>query len=366
MKTDTYLDICFSKFKEKITDTPEFRKKMREIYIKFYQQNEPTNIKKMKADPLLVIDIKDGQATEEKNNNGDTRIPHIMSLLKKALKWANGEVPDTKLYFWVSDRVPWELGEYMDKYPFYVFAAPKNVNNIIFPDNTFECITLQKKYKGTCFDWDSTKKLFEKKNKEYKHKQKIIYFKGTPTTNKIHRIRELLADYAKTRKNMLILLDGWQNYTPITENSKYMFLLNLPGHYPWSNRFKYLFLTNSVIININVFTKSINEEGWNEDEYHSFIDLIMEPDKDYINLSFTYYNAGISKSIELQNKAQKMTEKEVARVVTQIENIYTNYTPKQYDSMIKNYRRKIADLNNEDIYAYIVKCIKNNSKIILG
>jgi hypothetical protein len=368
---DTYLNGCFSKFKEKIiNNSEEFRQKMKTKFIDFYRKNDPTNKKKLSGDyPFVIIEIKNGTVFKVTSDIKDDRIEHIVLLLKKTMNfYSDKEIPNTKLWFWISDRVPWELEENIDSYPFYVFAGPKNINNIIFPDNTFECMTLHKKYKGQCWDWNQMKELFKKKNLEYKQKQNTIYFKGTPTTVKIHRIREILANYAKTRKNMIISLDGWYNYTPPTELTKYLFLLNLPGHYPWSNRFKYLFLTNSVIININVFTKSINAEGWNEYEYHSFIDLVMKPGEDYVNLSFTYYNVGISKSKDAQKRAQKMTDDEINKIIKQIEDIYNNYArdKNMHDKMISNYREKIAKLNNQTIYEYIYKCIVKNATIIKG
>ncbi len=289
-------------------------------------------------------------------------------LIEKALnEFAGTDIPDTKLYFWVSDRIPWELGEHMEEVPFFVFAKPKDVNNIIFPDNTFECITLNQKYSGTCYDWEQMKALFEKHN--CPNKRDIIYFKGTPTTKKIHKIRETLEQYSRRRRDMVVSLDGWKNYTPMMDISKYRFLLNLPGHYPWSNRFKYLFLTGSVIINISVITESINgDDGWNEDEYHSFIDLIMEPGVDYVDLKFKYYNAGIVESPALQQKAARMTEEEIKRIIREIDAVCTEFKTnrKKYDDMVASYRRKIDSINNRDIYEYVVHCIRANARLIRG
>jgi hypothetical protein len=212
------------------------------------------------------------------------------------------------------------------------------------------------------------KELFKQKNREYKQKQKTIYFKGTPTTKKIHKIREILETYAKTRNNMIIKLDAWHNYRPVTDTAGYLFLLNLPGHYSWSNRFKYLFLSNSIIININALTKGINEEGWNEDYYNSFIDLIMVKDVDYIEMEFTYFNSGYSKSEALKAKAQKMTNAEIDRIIKQINDVYDNYdaNKSKYEKMINSYRGKINQLSNATLYHYILKCIIFNAEIVKG
>jgi hypothetical protein len=339
---------------------------MKTLFIQHYKKHDPTNYDKVsgKEYPFVIIEIRNKKAILLKDYD-DGRVPHIFSLIKKTLEHTKERrIPDTKLYFWVSDRVPWELGNNMDKYPFFVFASPKNVNSVIFPDNLFECLTMKEKFKGECWDWDRVRELF-RRNSDMKKKD-IIYFKGTPTTAKIHKLRETLANYARSRNNMIIKLDGWTNYEPIDAINQYNFLLNLPGHYPWSNRFKYLFLTNSVIININVFTKAINEEGWNEEEYHSFIDLIMKPNIDYIDIKFTYYNAGISRSADAQDKARRLNEAEINKVIDRINYIYEDFrkNPEQYQKMIASYRAKISKLDNGAIYNYIYKCICLNSGVI--
>lgn len=239
---DRHLKTSFSKFKHIIKDTDKFYNDMMKVYLK-----NKVNLE----NPLIGFRISNGRV-KLLNPSDDDRVKHILSMLKKTIKYCKEnekKIPNTTMYFWIADRVPWELKNNMEKYPFFVFASPKDINNVIFPDNTFECITLREKYRGECFDWDYIKKMFEKQNKKMR-KQKIIYFKGTPTTRKIHRIREILHDYAVDRKDMLISLDAWKKYEPVTNYSKYLFLLNLPGHYPWSNRLKYLFLTNSIVINV--------------------------------------------------------------------------------------------------------------------
>jgi hypothetical protein len=119
---------------------------------------------------------------------------------------------------------------------------------------------MKKKYEGKCYDWDEVKNIIKKnkyaKLKNFELKKNVIFFKGTATTKKTFKLREDLEEYARKRKDFLeIKLDGWQHYEPVENFSKYKFLLNLPGHYHWSNRLKYLFLMKSFVINVN--TQSI-------------------------------------------------------------------------------------------------------------
>jgi len=72
----------------------------------------------------------------------------------------------------------------------------------------------------------------------------------------------------------------------ICDFTDYKYLLNLPGNQPWSYRFKYLFLMNSLVINVDVRQKC-RSSGHSNETWINFFDTIFEPNVDYINL--TYY-----------------------------------------------------------------------------
>lgn len=326
--------------------------------------------------PLIEYVIKNNECTlsiskKIKGNTilaNDRRVNESLQLIKNTLKWVkeiNKKVPNTSMFFWISDRIPWEFSEYLDKIPIYIYATPKDLNVPIFPDNTFYCLTMQKKFRGECYDWDKIKKLFLKTNKEIKDKARLIYFKGTDTTKNRYYIRGLLERYAKNKKSMVIKLDGWINYEPVTTNSKYLFLLNLPGHYPWSNRFKYLFLTNSVIININIRTIPYDETGYKDDNWISFIDLLMKPKQDYINIPYDYYTYN-GTDTNISKKVYDLNIKTIDKIILKLEYIYKSYDKEKnkYDNMIKSYSSKINTLTNDVIYKYIYELIKINASII--
>ena len=250
--------------------------------------------------PLLEYVIKDGKVSisDIKNvkkhytDKKDTRYIDNYNIISKTLKWCKKNklpVPNTTLYIWISDRFPWYVQK-LDTFPIWVYARPKNIKMPIFPDNTFECLQLQEKYKGKCYDWDSIKQIVNSECKNNK-KSSIIYFKGTPTTRRVSRIREDLKEYHKKFNIPIkILLDAWEVYEPVYKFCEYLYLLNLPGHYPWSNRLKYLFLMDSIVINVNVNTVNIDPE-YTDPHYITLIDYIVD-NKDYIEILYNYYRVG--------------------------------------------------------------------------
>ena len=100
----------------------------------------------------LDVCVESDNKLYNKNNNLykiDERIPQIFDLINRSLLWArknDKHIPDTTIYFWMSDRIPWI--DIDKRIPIFVFAKPINRDFIIFPDNTFSCMTIHKKYSG--------------------------------------------------------------------------------------------------------------------------------------------------------------------------------------------------------------------------
>lgn len=325
--------------------------------------------------PLIEYVIKDSKVHIKNkkfvekyyNDNRDRRYLDNYNIISKTLKYCkanNLSVPNTTLYIWISDRFPW-YSQHLERFPIWVYARPKNIKMPIFPDNTFECIQLESKYKGKCYDWNNIKKIVRKKCKT-KKKQNIIYFKGTPTTKKTYKLRENLEKYQnKLNIPLKILLDAWKSYNPLYELCEYLYLLNLPGHYPWSNRFKYLFLMNSIVINVSVNTIDINNQ-YKDPRYTSLIDYIID-NKDYINIVYNYYIlSGKNNNETIIKKKNKLHKEEFNKFVTKLNKVYINLekNPEKYKKMAKKAKNKVNKMSNERLYQYIYKGILLNSKFI--
>jgi hypothetical protein len=292
----------------------------------------------------------------------DNRIIDTYNLLKNAIKYAIENkitIPNTSLYIWISDRYPWDSN--VDKnFPIYLYAKPKNKNFLIFPDNTFNCLTLDKKYDGICYDFDVIKeKILQHCNKDFNDKPELMYFKGTPTTKRTTQLRENLQLFSKETNWLKIHLDAWEKYEKIYEMCNYKYLLNLPGNYPWSNRFKYLFLMKSLVINVNSNMRELNTDNI-ELNWMSFIDYFVEPNVDYINIDTNYYWSSDSENKKI---VDDKNYKETQRIMKELTSIYKNKNNNN-NNIIKSGFDKINILSNKHINDYIINCIVENSKII--
>ena len=160
-------------------------------------------------------------------------------------------------------------------------------------------------------------------------------------------------------KNIMIydFLDK-TNYESIKVFKKYKFNLNLPGHYPWSSRLKYLYLSKTFIINVRVKT-IVNKTSEIHEHYNSFIDLIV-PDSYCININMNYYY-----STDTDIIYKKENDEECEKVYNKIKDIYYKY--KNID-VTKN--KKVNDayniinaLETEHVYEYYYNIILRNQKL---
>jgi len=356
-----------------------YLKELDELKKSYYTLDETDPLKedrKQRIDasffPLIKYIIKDTNLDVEYEINNekfdktymstlqDKRVEQIYELINKSIEYAilnKLYVPDTTLHVWISDRIPW-YNDIDKKFPIFLFAKPLKTNYLLLPDNTFGCLTISQKYVGLCHDWDKVKNIIVDNcsNIELKDKTNQMYFKGTATTVRNSRIRENLQKYSLKNKWLNVRLDGWTNFINIESFCNYKFLLNLPGRYPWSNRFKYLFLMKSIIINIDVYSVSLENE-FNDLPWISLINHIVRPNKEYINLKMTYYH---SKNPE---KVKELNYKEYIKITKKLKKIHDTTDIDAYKPMIDSAYRRVNKLNNTHINEYIYNCIIQNSKI---
>jgi hypothetical protein len=332
----------------------------------------------------------------------DDRLEQLLSLIQKTIDYVvknNLNVPDTTLFIWISDRFPYTI-ENIENFPVYVFARPINVKLPIFPDNTFECLSLDEKYSDQCNDWDYLKKLIVNKCQK-KTKKKQLYFKGTATTLNNSQIREkleiislvnqqiskygkinnkfieyikpkinkikdksfynyILSEYQKKYTNLPVNvnLDAWKNYKPVYKMCDYKYLLNLPGHYQWSNRLKYLFLMKSHIININV---KLISTTYTDEKYISFIDYIVNKN-DYEEIVLKYYRQNQNLTVKTNELYMKKNSIEFDKFINKLSEIYAKLEKKS-NGKINSGFNKINKLTNERIYHYIYTAILLNAEL---
>jgi hypothetical protein len=349
--------------KRETKDLPDrIKEAIQDKYTKFY--------------PMVKYIIRDGNVSVNANINnmnydentidgvikfGDDRVTHTFNLIKKALYYVKARglpIPNTTLHIWISDRFPW-YKNYADYIPIYICGKPANTNYLLFPDAAFECITKKQKYGNDCYDWDGSKKFIKEYVDHLTHKINKIYFKGVPTTRNNTNIRENLEWYSKKTNGawLDIRLDAWSNYQSMEEFSQYKYLLNLPGHYPWSNRLRYLFLMKSLVINVDV--KTVREGKYEDAPWVSLINYIVRPNIHYHNLVLTYYK--IDKNDK--EKRKELNLREFEKIKKQLSEIYHAKNKEKNEVMVKKGFDRVNKLKNKHIYMYIYNCILKNSKI---
>lgn len=318
-------------------------------------------------DPLVDFPIRNGKCvfSDRALAFNDDRCKQIYNLISDTLSWCKTnkyKVPDTTLYIYISDKCPWDIE--FTKYPIFVFAKPRGFNYPIFPDNTFEGLSLYHKYRGESYNWDKLKKKIMNNDKS-NNKREIIYFHGSNTTNRNHNMRKILEEFSNTNTIPLeIHLDAWSNYEPIWSFTKYKYLLNLPGRYPWSNRLKYLLLINSIVINISV--KTVTLGGSTDEPWESFIDYIVEPNVHYIDIPYTYYTTDSNSSEKDIENAQKLKTEEDKNLLDELVKTYNDIkqNPQKFKDIVKTANNVVQKLSLTNIYKYIYKAITLNAQIV--
>jgi hypothetical protein len=336
--------------------------------------------------PMHVVHISESSVVTVCEFRNDRSVRNE-NLIKNTVAWAkknNLPIPTTSLHIWISDRQPWAVAGVDKLVPIYVFAAPKNSNFILFPDGSFDALETSQKYDGACLDWDGIKKaILEHKAGE---KKNIIYFKGVPSTLKHSRIREQLQLMSENKgtpcvgneplfnaiesidskkqtakakvsqdPSMLVKLDAWQSYDPIWSFAKYKYLLNLPGHYPWSNRLKYLFLMKSLVINLDVRTIG---SDYIDEPFETIANYIFDEGVDYTSLTMSYY-------VPKNRHAKRVPIEQVYEnndIYEKLKKV-ADTPPDVYDRIVNSAFEKANALTNEHVYFYIYQLILFNAEI---
>ena len=320
--------------------------------------------------PFIKYVIKNSEVYIEKysdfENMEDMRVESNLKFLENTIVWAkknNLPVPDCNICIWINDRFPWELTkEELESYPFFVYAKPQDIDIPIFPEPTFICLQNQEKYTGKCYNWNEMKEIINNnkytESKNFDKKENVIFFKGTPTTKKTFRLREDLEEYADDKKDIYdIKLDAWKDYMPIENFSKYKFLLNLPGHYHWSNRLKYLFLMNSFVINVNTYTKNLYPK-YKDSIVETFADYCIKK-KYYFDITYICYRTSKESEQKYHDKVKILQKKQFEKFVEKLEKIYNrvNNNITKYEKKIEKGKKYMNKLSLNRIYQYIYKAI---------
>jgi len=143
------------------------------------------------------------------------------------------------------------------------------------------------KYAGKCSNWTIAKKKIAINCDPDGPKSNDIFFKGSATGSYKHQFRQHMQQMVQNRSPFQIYLDAWTNYEPMYKWCHHKYLLDLPGHYPWSTRIKYLLLMKSLVLNVNVRTFGV---GFIEEPWVDFTSYFFRPGRDYIQFIYNYHH----------------------------------------------------------------------------
>jgi hypothetical protein len=318
------------------------------------------------AYPLHTLHFGPGGITHqhvESNLNGTRQVFNVF-ILNKTLEYARRHglpIPTTTIHIWVSDSHPYYVDKIYERFPIMTYCNPSNMSYIMFPEITFSCLSLANAWKGECRDFNALKEIIIAHHTDKKINK--VFFKGTATTKTQGRLREDLAviSAADKTKFLSVALDGdGDSYEPLYNWCKYKWLLNLPGHYPWSNRFKFLFLMKSVVVNVDVSTVG---RGYTDGPYMTIANLFVTPDVDYINIESAFDNKirpGANPSaadIAAQFAENSRVHQEIVRRTSAM-------TAAQYKKMSESGFKKMSAITNDVIYLYVYHLLVAHSRLI--
>lgn len=312
------------------------------------------NDAKIKISAVKIV-IKDMNISNIISSYNDPRISDVIELVKRSLDYAkrNGlKVNDTYIYFYSCDVYVWEYQEY----PFFVYSKPKNKKGILFPDHSF----IRNKI-STISSWNKQKSELIKSVIQNPNKKinKIYFYGGGGDISARHKYRHKLRDLHLPNMEIHIR-DKWKSMTTL---SKYKYLLNLPGVQPWSNRFKYLFLTKSLVINVNLLQTYIYKSGkiYKNLKYINFYDNLFIPNRDYIDIDVEYVE-------ERKNNYKIYNEKQFKKSVDKIEKVYNfmEKNEKLYSRMVNNAYKKVNLITEEIIYKNMIKLMNEYTEKLIN
>lgn len=236
----------------------------------------------------------------------------IIKLINNTLE--KHTIKDTIFYIYVNDDFLYKK-EY-ENLPIFILAKPLNRIGILFPDQTYidiepEVVT----EKDNSIKMKSIDTL-RKEIKIPKTKINNLFFIGQD-------IKLIRRNMSRFKLPFNIKVEG---YMKMAQFTNYKYLLNIPGAFPWSFRFKFLFMMKSLVINI-IYTE------YNDSKWVNLFDCIFEPQKDYIELNYDSLDQIKLDILDIYNYFEK--------------------NPSEYKTIVANGFRKSKLLTLDNIYLTI-------------
>jgi len=243
--------------------------------------------------------------------------------------------------------------------PFFIEAKPTNTKGILYPDKDYYYINVENKF----INYDEFKKLIENNNCDNINiKKNKIYFSGANTGSKEDNkwnIRMKLKEITENDKNYEIHIED--KFIPMYKFCNYKYLLNLPGHQPWSYRMTKILLMDSLIFDVVVLQRYLDKNNKidKNKKWIQFFSNYFKPGKDYIEIKYEW-TENLTKNDEVYDK--------IYEKINKLFNYYQNNID-EYKKITNSSKKKAYSLNLDIfdktyeylILSFIEKIYKNNS-----
>ncbi|KAJ1466151.1 hypothetical protein T484DRAFT_1756874 [Cryptophyta sp. CCMP2293] len=248
-------------------------------------------------------------------------------------------LPSVRFYVYICDTYCYEFRDL----PLFVIAKPSNREGILMPDDTF---TGEVSWEQSCASIHQNSCSPEKKIP-------IIYFKGARTgaryrmEKKYNKVIEdhkwgtrcIFEAYAIESKIMQVNIDGM--HEPMHTWCKYKYLLNMPGHQPWSYRFKYLLTMQSLVIDIVVHQQYGSDTSDYNTRWNNFFDAFIRHNRDYVQVPLRWVEGDDAHN-----------EREHIRVIQRVYKIFAYFekNAQAYRDMVDSCTRRLTRISQAAVY----------------
>ena len=220
--------------------------------------------------------------------------------------------------------------------PIFCLSIDKIGSGLLFPP--FEIIKAE-------FAFDKT---IDEINEEFstlipKYDLNLIHFKGSPSTSLFTQIRE---KFSHELPPFDINVDT-NTFTPIFDIVNYKYLLNLPGSSPWAYRFKYLFLSKRLVIDVVLCDNKY------PDRWLGLYEVYFTNMVDYIGLKYNISDYGGSLDELIPESLYNKIRADIIKVY-----VFFEEHPDEYKKMTFNgYKQAKKYLTLETSFQYLDKLL---------
>ncbi len=260
---------------------------------------------------------------------------------------------------------------YSNDIPFLIEAKPINKKGILIPPTSFYKIKIGENVSNISYN-QFIDILDEKKCFEFSKKKPIIFFKGANTGADKHNMRMKLKNIVDENHDKRYNISIADKFIPMYEFCQYKYLLNLPGHQPWSYRLMKILTMGSLIIDVKIRQSYDDGRTFNE-KWIMIYEGFFKKDDDFIEIDYDWimdrtkntevydvYNK-VNEIYEFYQKNDEKFKKIVNNCKKKGDILDMKIFNSTYDMILDSITKELYRKNKEeDIDNFIKNLIENN------